>query len=678
MKVDEESIEKTKQQIKALVTEIQDLSKSSVPAEEYYPEVLQRIIQALAAAGGAIWLFDQDRDLRLTYHINCNSMMEESEDSQRHHRLMQRIANSGQSLLVPPFSGTTDGEGEGNPTKYLLIIAPLKGETQTEGLIEIFQRPEAPVKTQQGYLKFLLQMATVVGDWVKGHELRQLGSRQMLWQQADTFARSTHESLDLRQTCYTLANEGRRLIGCDRVSVAILRGNRCKVEAISGQDTIENRSNIVAALNKLATRVCRAGEPLWHDGKTEDLPPQIEEAVEEYVDLSYGRNIAVLPLREPQKNQPSTASATGQLDRDNAHRGRVIGALIIEQIESNLPIEVLRARSDLVYEHGTRAVANSLSHSSLFLMPLWRTLGKVSWLTSGSRLWKTMAVTTGLILAGLFLTFFQIDFDLKAEGSLKPDVIANIFAKVDGEVTQLHVKHDQRVAIGSPLVDMKNEELRSELKKTEGEATVTAKRIEDHEKELSSRTLKDEERLKLGGDKNELVVTLANLIDRAKIQREKSNSLNLVSPINGIVMTWDVDQVISIGRPVATGNLLLEIADLDQPWHLQVLMPEKRMRHLDHALKHAQGKPLDVKFILATDPDQKFTGKMIEVEGRSSTNSAGEAVNRLRVIPDDLQKIARHPEARVVAHVKCGRAPAGYVWFYSVYEWLVTQWFWLF
>ena len=52
----------------------------------------------------------------------------------------------------------------------------------------------------------------------------------------------------------------------------------------------------MAALNQLATRVVAAGEPLWHDGSTEDLPPQIEEALEDYVDQSYGRNVAVLPF----------------------------------------------------------------------------------------------------------------------------------------------------------------------------------------------------------------------------------------------------------------------------------------------------------------------------------------------------------------------------------------------
>ena len=119
---------------------------------------------------------------------------------------------------------------------------------------------------------------------------------------------------------------------------------------------------------------------------TEDLPPQIEEAFEDYVDQSYGRNIAVLPLREPERTlgKDTEGGAAGEIDRDNAHRGEVIGALIVEQIESDLPAEVFHARVDLVYEHGTRAIANSRAHSNLFMMPLWRALGRSQLGTSGS------------------------------------------------------------------------------------------------------------------------------------------------------------------------------------------------------------------------------------------------------------------------------------------------------
>ncbi|MFN9912528.1 MAG: hemolysin D, partial [Pirellulaceae bacterium] len=253
---------------------------------------------------------------------------------------------------------------------------------------------------QRGYLRFIEHMVKIIGEWLKGHALQRVSDQQSLLQSVDQFARLVHDNLDLRDTVYTIANEGRRLVECDRVSVAVVRGRKARVKAISGQDTIENRSNIVAALNDLATRVVRSGEPLWYDGSTEDLPPQIEEAVENYIDQSHGRTVAVLPIYQPEKTiQGDVLTARNEASESN-RRGGVIGALIVEQIETQLDRPTLQGRVDLVYEHSCRALSNSLAHSGIFLMPLWKFLDRALWMFRGSALPKTLGIL-GLLAAAL-------------------------------------------------------------------------------------------------------------------------------------------------------------------------------------------------------------------------------------------------------------------------------------
>ena len=255
-----------------------------------------------------------------------------------------------------------------------------------EGVIEIFQRPDSQPATQRGYLRFLIQMCELAGEWLKTRKLKHFSDRHSLWAQADQFSRMVHENLDVRETAYTIVNEGRRLIGCDRVSVAIKRGRTCKVEAVSGQDTIENRSNIVTSLGRVATRVVATGESLWYEGATDDLPPQVEEAVDAYVDESYAKSVVVLPLRKP--GDPQEASRSGhnaemigevQVDRE------IIGALIIEQIETDLPREILEPRIDLVYEHSTRALSNAIDVENVFMMPVWKAIGKSTLIVKGTQ-----------------------------------------------------------------------------------------------------------------------------------------------------------------------------------------------------------------------------------------------------------------------------------------------------
>jgi hypothetical protein len=681
MSASQQTVEDTKAQIRGLVNEIAQLSKGGATAEEYYPELLGRIITALAAAGGAIWLLDEDRQLRLQYQINAEPSIlgDDTDDAVRHTRLIQRAASSGQSLLVPPYSGTTDGDAEGNPTRYLLVLGALKHDGHQDGLIEIFQRPDTAPDTQRGYLRFLQQMCELAAEWLRSQKLQSLGDRQTLWQQADAFARATHESLDLKETAYIVANEGRRLIGCDRVSVAIKKGRKCTVAAVSGQDTIENRSNIIVALNNLATRVVAAGEPLWHDGTTEDLPPQIEEALEDYVDQSYGRNIAVLPLREPERRlgTDQATGAAGEIDRDNAHRGEVIGALIVEQIESDIPTEIFRSRCDLVYEHGTRAIANSQAHTNLFLMPVWRALGHATWVLRARTLPKTLAVAGLVVAVILGLTFIKKDFNLEADGTLLPEARHEIFAPIDGEVIDVLVDHGDPVQKGQVMVRLKNREMEIQMAEIEGQVLTTLAdkaRVEGQYRYREQ--LKPSEKLAVESELNELRIKHQVLLRKQALLKTRLDELQICAPIDGVVVSWDVEKMLR-QRPIMTGQVMLEVADLTKPLFLEVELPEKREGHLDEYMFNenllAPEDQLDVTYILATDPDVDLQAvlKVSSISKRADAHDEHGAVIKMHAIPEQVTLRAMNPRpgAKVIAKIYCGRRSSGFVFFHEIIEW---------
>ncbi len=674
MSVNQQTVEETKAQIRGLVNEIAALAKSGATADEFYSELLGRVITALAAAGGAIWLLDEDRQLRLQYQINAEPtvLAGESEDANRHNRLLRRVANAGQSLLVPPYSGTTDGDSEGNPTRYLLVLGALKHEDQNDGLIEIFQRPDTAPDTQRGYLRFLQQMCELAGEWLKGQKLRKLGDRQALWQQADSFARAAHESLDLKETAHIVANEGRRLIGCDRVSVAIKKGGKCRVMAISGQDTIENRSNIVSALNMLATRVVAAGEPLWHDGTTVDLPPQIEEALEDYVDQSYGRNIAVLPLRAPQRKIDDEAGAAGTIDRDNAHRGEVIGALIVEQIESDIPTEVFHARVDLVYEHGTRAIANSMSHTNLFMMPLWRTLGRASWVLRARTLPKTLGVIALIAATTAGMILVPWDFDLKCEGNIKPEVRQEIFASIDGEVVEVLVDHKSQVVAGQELIRLRNPDLLIQQTELDGQVLTTLAELSRVSGQVRDHSLDAKDREAVKAEGRELQTKLEALKAKKLLLDEREKQLVVHAPFDGVVVSWDVAKTLR-SRPVMTGQVLLEIVDLNQPMMLELKLPEKRQGHLDDYIKKTGATQLDVDYIIATHVDKELpaTLDIARISLRAEANEEHGGVIKINAVPDAerLRELDPPAGAKVTAGIRCGQRSVGFVLFHEIYEW---------
>lgn len=680
----QESIEQTKQQIRTLVSEISQLSRSEIAPEEYYAAFLQKIVSALAAVGGAVWLMAEGRRLQLTYQINISQALldNSSDDASKHFKLLDHVIRNDEGSLVPPLSGAADERGGANPTRYLLVLCPLRSDGHVEGLVEIFQRPDSPPATQRGYLRFLQQMCELAGEWLKTQKLRQFSDRHSLWAHADQFARIVHESLDLRETTYAVANEGRRLIGCDRVCVAVKKGRKCIVDAISGQDMVESRSNIVTALNNLATKVVATGEPLWYEGNTEDLPPQIERAIETYVDESYAKSVAVLPLHKPKHpDQAARDASTGQVEREHEHLGEVIGALIVEQIESDLPKNVIAPRLDLVYEHSARALANAMDHSNMFLMPVWRTLGRAKWIVQTRTLPKTLTIT-GLVLIALgVLTFVPKDFYLKAKGSLQPSTKRDVFVDIGGTIDEVKVRDQDRVKKNQPLVMLRNTDLEVQLQDVIGQRQSALEQLNAATDALNRASKSysptgEGEKIKLGGQKRELLSRIESLNKQLDLLNDKRERLVIRSPLDGIVLlSWDVERSL-LNRTVETGQILMSVANPDGKWELELFMAERRTGKIDEyrkAVKDARtDNDLKVTYILATDPKTTRYGTVKHVERITQMHEEeGHTVRILVDLDESEQAITnKRPGAAVTGKVLCGRRAIGYCWFHEAIEWL--------
>src|SRR4051812_25103745 len=103
----EDEFENAKKQIRGLVGEIAQLGKSDLQPEEFYAAFLQRVVEALAAVGGAVWILGEGRRPQLAYQINLNPTLldPESDDANRHARLLDVVMNTNQPQLIPPLSG---------------------------------------------------------------------------------------------------------------------------------------------------------------------------------------------------------------------------------------------------------------------------------------------------------------------------------------------------------------------------------------------------------------------------------------------------------------------------------------------------------------------------------------------------------------------------------------------
>ncbi len=572
-RVDPQLIEQTKQQIRTLVNEIAQLAKSELSPAEFYAEFLPRLVSSLAAVGGVVWTLTEQGQLAVQYQMNYqeSGLAQKSREEQiQHLMLLHKIVKEGDGAIIQPHSGYGSEEDGSNPTDWLLILGPLKTELEPVGVVEIFQRADSGANTQKGYLKFLQQMCDLAADFLKTRQLRNFSDRQTLWTRLEEFSRLIHASLDPRETAYVIANEARRLIECDRVSIALKRGRKCVIEAVSGQDMVDKRSNTVRMLGELATVVVNAGEPVWYHGDTKDLAPQIEDKLQEYVDEAHTKALAVLPL---QRTLPPPDPEKERLNQDEIPEP--FGAIIVEQIEdSRIPMTMVQ-RIEVVRGHSTAAIANAVEHNSLFLMPVWRTLGKSKILTSTRYLPKTLLALIGVVALLAVLIFVPKDFKLHSVGELKPVVRQDVFAGVNGNVDRVCVQHGQHVTRQELLLTLQNFKLGEQIESTWGEHASTVKQIEGAKSMLTRKT-SAEEQMQLHNEISELEARRDSLAKQYGILMDEWNQLQVRSPVDGEVMTWDIENKLR-ERPVQQGAFLMQIADPDGPWELELQVPEDRM-----------------------------------------------------------------------------------------------------
>ena len=662
--IDDELIAKTKNQIRNLVSEIADLSKSATDRTDFFQGFLIRTTSALASEGGAVWLKDSaGGPLVLQYHINMDQskLATDSSAQSQHSQLLNNICTAGEPALIPPNSGSLGNEEAGNPTDNLLIFGPLIINNQTVGLIEIFQRPGAGPTTQRGYLRFLAQMCEIASDFLKNFQIQNFNEQQALWNQLDSFVKAIHIGLDPGQIAYILANEGRRIIDCDRVSVVLNHGGRWQIKSVSGLDSIERRAEQIKQLQKLTAAVVNGKEALWYSGDDQNLSPQIEKRLHSYIDKSHTKMIAVVPLRKPEPSSNETAQPISETSP--------IGALIVEQLKDSTIENPLRRRVEVICEHSESALANAVEHNSLFLMPLWKMLGQMLQPFSGSRLPKTLAVIG--LLAGVisFFALFPFPFTLSANGQLQPQIQNEVYAQTGGVLQEVFVnEHEsERVKKNDVLARMTNNDLDVQIQNLEGQINQTNEQIRKF-RTAQSQHLDRLDDIMLDGELNKSEQQLASLTRELELKRIQEQELLVRSPADGVVVNWQIRKNL-LKRPVDRGQNLMTVVDPDGGWQLEIEVPERRVGHLLNCVRNSK-KPIEVSFALFSNPGKEFKGELKSVDEKLEVYSDDGNCAKAIVcfyndqIPADLLKSG----TRINAKLHCGTRSIGYVWFHELFE----------
>ena len=660
-------VERTRRQIRRLTQEIAALARAEISLIEFHEGFLSRVTQALVSQGAAIWLNDPEDGLQLAYQVQLPSQLIEADPAHlsRHQSLLLRHMERGEAGLVPPRAGAHGETGLVNPTDSVLVLAPLHVGDEVVGMVEVFQRSGSGPATQRGYLRFLAQMAEHASAFLKSHQYRELRERHELLGRLDQFSAEVHRHLELESVLFAVVNEGRNVVGVDRVSIAIRRRGRWQIRAVSGLDSIERRSADLKSAARLVASVCRVNEPLWYTGDDQELPPQLETPLHEYLDLSHAKSIGIVPLFPP---------ATGAEDESKrADDPDPNGCLIFERLTS-AGSERDRPRAAAVAAHVERALTNALE---LETVPFSRALRRVG---RGLReLHFGNLSTVGLVLAavaavigGLFVIPYP--YSIKTPGQLTPSQRQDVYSPIDGTVDIIDVTGGE-VAVGDRLIQLTNEQLIEEISSLETRHRQLEQQITSIKQQMvgNAAQLSPGDELKLYAEQAAAQTEVASLLRTLDRKRRELELLSVTAPISGTLVDDQITQRLR-RRRVDRGQKLLTLVNPAGAWELELYLPEKRLWELREAQENL-GDELTVSFELATLPGKVFQGTIVEVD-RFASVQGGEGNSiavRVRIERDDIPAEVRVAGARVVAKIEGGQRSVAYVLFNDFWQMLRSQ-----
>ncbi len=322
-----------------------------------------------------------------------------------------------------------------------------------------------------------------------------------------------------------------------------------------------------------------------------------------------------------------------------------------------------------VRDSASVALANAIEHQSVFMLPVMQSVGN-----AGRAMKTPKAVFIGLAILAAIAAMFIIpsDFEMKANGELQPVLRNDIFAAADGIVSEINAGHGNDVSADQVLLKMESTDLESELARLEGEHRTASQRLRSlRTLMLKNRRMTNADRDRLYGQEREVEQTLAGLEERIAIHKETLSQLHVSSPVDGQIVTWNVEELLR-NRPLRRGDKLMTIAQPNGPWQLEIRMPNDRVGHIMRA-QTERGGELPVEYILASEPGRRLTGTLVEIHDRAEVRGAEGSTVLMKVAINKDDVLHLKPGAQVVARVDCGRQPIGYVLFHEVIEFVQNK-----
>ena len=681
----DENLNRVREKVMQLAREVEKLSGEEIPPNVFFQEFLVRVVTAIGAKAGAVWMLENGNRLALAAEVNLDQtgLREKPGAVQTNEKLLIDVLQTGEAKTL------VHGQGAELPTEHVLVLSALHKEKECVGVVQLFQRSQVPDKARSGYMQFLEQMCGYASRYIEGkrHNAALSGDlKSKFWTDFEQFTLRIQRSLDEQEVADASASDGRPLLSCDRFSVVTKKGRSVKVRAVSGQSSVNARANLIQAMSKLARRVIDSGETLLYAGKIEGLAPQVEKPLANFVQESGSRMVMIVPLFPNEVMVRKQGEEEEQ--KRKSKRPKAVGCVVVEQIGESEPAPQLEQRAELLADHIGAALWNSRTHGRIFGKSIFKFMGSaLEWFQG-----RKLAITTGvlLLIGGIVaaLALIRVPYPIEADGKLMPVEQHAVFALWNGQITDIVVKADEfgdfRVTKGDVILLLENDELNTEIKGAESElekhirlleqAKRTSRSLGNDETETQEAHRLDIEIITTEADLKIAEEQLKKLLDR----REKK--LKVIAPATGIIPDFKRLDILK-DRPVQQGDHLFDVMNEKGEWHMELLVEEKRMGHLNRAreakIKADGNGQLEGEFTVVSLPESKFKCRLTTMATRSTIDpELGTAFELVGVAEENEAIPVQQIGTEVSTRIYCGECTLAYRLFGDVVEFVQRNMWW--
>lgn len=552
--------------------------------------------------------------------------------------LLERVRHEGTPRI-------TAAEADGSP----ILACPIEGPGGPAGVLAFRLTVSAASAPERS-----LELATAVAEVAGRYELRRAGEavsrRESRLARIETALIRLHSQRGFSGAARRAVEEGRPLLGCDRLTAFVSGLGGWRVLAVSGVDRVSRRSNAARQMTGLVAAAMRLGLPLRVPSDRADESTHLTDLVERYRDTTGVRSLCLQPC--------VAAESIDGADEEAASKPSV--ALLAEWFDAERDSEADAMLVALSRHVGAASCREKAGVASRFAM------GRLAIVALGLAFAAAAVVFAAVTPATLWVSL---------EGRFEPVDRARVFAPLDGVVEELLVGQAEEVAKGDPLIRLVSPELRLQQEEVAEAITGTESEI------ASLKTAKLQAALPSRDDRADptaLASRIASLRERLAFEErrrellaEQARRLLVTSPIDGTVLSWRPEDRLA-ARPVRRGQRLLEIAGQSN-WQLELDVPDHRVGHVLSA--NGEGSPLRMEYVVRSDPAVTHAAVVTEIAQAAHTGPDGLPVVRVVAAPEDASAANPRSGLGVSAKIDCGEHSLGYVWLHEAIEAVRRRWF---